>query len=308
MFDKIENLKKNLNQVIHGKEDAIELMLVAFCSGGNLLMEDVPGVGKTTLAKALAKSISGDFHRVQFTPDLLPADIVGTSIYNPRDACFEFRKGPVFTNILLADEINRASPRTQSALLEAMNESQVTIEGKTYPLIKPFMVIATQNPIEYHGTYPLPEAQLDRFAMQLVLGYPDEENEVEIVYSRKEKDPLDTIEPVIDCEHICKILERVRKVDIEKSVAQYMLSIIRATREDVQLKLGASPRAFISLSRCAQAMASLEGRDYVLPDDVKKLAIPVLTHRLVLDNKAKYSGVKKESVVEGILERIDVPV
>ncbi len=304
----LKKLKDNLSSIISGKSDAIELLVIALCSGGNILMEDVPGVGKTTLAKALALSIDGSFHRIQFTPDLLPYDIIGSPVYNPKDGTFHFRKGPIFTNILLADEINRASPRTQSALLEAMNEGQVTVEAETHHLSQPFLVIATENPIEYHGTYPLPEAQLDRFAMQIILGYPDEKSEMEMLYSRKGRDPILNLKPVIDCVQICKLQEEVRKIDIEKSVAAYMIKIIRSTRKDPRIKLGASPRALLTLSRCSQARAFLNGRNYVTPDDVKTLAVTVLAHRLVLENKAQYSGIKKQSVILEIVNQTASPV
>lgn len=308
MIEKIKKLKDNLTQVITGKSEVIDLLLTAFCAGGNILMEDVPGVGKTTMAKALALSIDGDFTRIQFTPDLLPADILGCSIYNPKDGVFTFRQGPVFTNILLADEINRASPRTQSALLEAMNEGQVSIEGKTYKLNAPFLVIATENPVEYQGTYPLPEAQLDRFAMQLVVGYPDEKAEMEILFSRRNDDPISHIKPVINCDEVNEIQKQVKEIGIEQTVAHYMVKIIRATRNNPTIKLGASPRALITLSHCTQAKAFISGRDYVIPDDVKDLAVPVLAHRLVLDNKASYSGLTKKKIIEEIVTSIEVPV
>ncbi len=306
--DDLKKLKANLSSIISGKPEAVELLVIALCSGGNILMEDVPGVGKTTMAKALALSIDGSFHRIQFTPDLLPYDIIGSPVYNPKDGNFHFRKGPVFTNILLADEINRASPRTQSALLEAMNEGQVTVEAETYHLSQPFLVIATENPIEYHGTYPLPEAQLDRFAMQIILGYPDEKSEMEMLYSRKDRDPILNLQPVINCAQICKLQEEVKKVDIEKSVAAYMVRIIRSTRQDPRIRLGASPRALLTLSRCSQAKAFLDGRNYVIPDDVKTLAVTVLAHRLVLENKAQYSGIKKQTVISEIVNQIEAPV
>ncbi|MFA7231684.1 MAG: MoxR family ATPase, partial [Victivallaceae bacterium] len=250
----------------------------------------------------------GAFHRIQFTPDILPNDILGSSIYNPKEGNFYFRKGPVFTNIMLADEINRASPRTQSALLECMSERQVTIDGKTNELPHPFMVIATQNPIEYQGTYPLPEAQLDRFAMQLSLGYPDEADELEILFDRKQHDPAHEIRPVLSCNEIAEIQRLVREVEIEKTVAHYMLSIIRATRHDSRVTLGASPRSLLILSRCSQANAYMSGRDFVIPDDVKRLAPVVLPHRMMLENKAKYSGVSTLSVVMEILTNTKVPV
>ena len=300
-------LKENLKYVIKGKDKVIDHVIIALCCGGNILMDDVPGVGKTTLAKALAFSINGSFNRVQFTPDLLPSDITGSSIFNPKDAEFHFRKGPLFTNIFLADEINRASPRTQSALLEAMNEGQVTVEGETYSLPQPFLVIATENPVEYQGTYPLPEAQLDRFAMQLEIGYPDEADELEILYSRQDNDPLDIIKPVIGCDAICEIQQKVRHVNVEKSIAHYIVRIIRATREDMNVKLGASPRAFLALTRCAQAKAFCDGRDFVTPDDVKQLATPVLAHRIILENKVKYAGAKKQDIFSEILNKVDIP-
>ena len=305
---KTRDLKNNLIRIIRGKNDIVDLLIAALAAGGNVLMEDVPGVGKTTLAKALAASIDGIFNRVQFTPDLLPADILGSSIYNPREAGFYFRRGPVFTNILLADEINRASPRTQSALLEAMSEHQVSIDGQAHALPLPFMVIATENPIEYQGTYPLPEAQLDRFAMQLSLGYPDENDELGILFDRKEHDPAADIVPVLNCQDIIQIHELVKKVGLEKSVAEYMLKLIRATRADSRIMLGASPRALLILSRCCQANAFLEGRDFVLPDDVKRLAKVVLPHRIIIDNKTKYSGVSSLAVISEIVDTMKAPV
>ena len=308
MNDLTQILKKNLESVISGKSDAIELLLTAIFSSGHVLMEDVPGVGKTTLAKALARSIDGMFHRVQFTPDLLPSDIIGSSVYNPKDGSFHFRKGPVFSNILLADEINRASPRTQSALLEAMNEGQVTAEGTTYVLARPFLVIATENPVEYYGTYPLPEAQLDRFALQITLGYPDEKSEAEIILARKEKDPLFDISHVINCAQLVEMQELVKKVEIEKTIADYMLAIVRTTRNDSKISLGASPRALLTLSRCAQAKAFIAGRNFVLPDDVKAITVNVLAHRIIPDNKAKYSGISKATIIKDVLERIETPV
>lgn len=243
LYDKVQEAKKQLNRVIRGKEQVLQLLFAALFAEGHVLMEDVPGTGKTTLAKALALSVTADFSRIQFTPDLLPADILGSSIYSPKEGTFFFRQGPVFTNLLLADEINRASPRTQSALLEAMNERQVSIEGKELKLIKPFLVIATQNPIEYYGTYPLPEAQLDRFAIRLSLGYPDEESELQILKDRRGNDPLEALQPVLDCDEIRRIQEEVRTVEIEDSLADYMMQVIRATRESNEIRLGASPRA-----------------------------------------------------------------
>ena len=300
-------LRENLAKVIKGKADAIRLLITALGAGGNILMEDVPGVGKTTLAKALASSIDGKFSRVQFTPDLLPSDILGNSIYNQQEAKFFFRPGPVFANILLADEVNRASPRTQSALLECMSEKQVSIAGKTSMLPDPFMVIATENPVEYQGTYPLPEAQLDRFAMQLELGYPDEEAEMQLLFDRLTNDPGTKLKAVLNCDEVARMQLAVQEVNIEKTVVHYMLSIVKATRHDTRITLGASPRALLLLSRCSQSYAFIQGRDYVLPDDVKALCSPVLAHRLVIENKVKYSGVSAIEIVEDIVKKTKVP-
>jgi MoxR-like ATPase len=296
----------NLAQVMRGKADVLERLVVALFAGGNVLMEDVPGVGKTTLAKSLARSIRGDFKRVQFTPDLLPTDILGTSVFNPKEAAFNFKEGPVFTNILLADEINRASPRTQSSLLEAMNEGQVTIDGHTHALPSPFLVVATQNPVEYHGTYPLPEAQLDRFALRLELGYPALDAELEVLESQHTRHPLDTLEAVADLEDIRGAQAQVRAVRVERPVSEYIMALVHATREDPRIRLGASTRGALSLYRTAQSLALSRGRDYVLPDDVKALAVQVLAHRLVRDTKARYSGVSKEAVVAELVGRVKV--
>ncbi len=304
----VTKLKTQLGQVILGKSDVIENVLVALLSGSHVLMEDVPGVGKTTLAKALAKSFSGKFKRVQFTPDLLPTDILGSSIYSPRDGSFTFKEGPVFANILLADEINRASPRTQSSLLEAMSERQASIEGKTHPLPSPFLLIATQNPIEFHGTYPLPEAQLDRFGMKVALGYPDKDQEVDMLFSQSDHHPVDDVEPSMDKTTVLSLQESVRAVKLDRSIAGYIVELADATRHHQSLKMGCSPRGTLALFRTAQARAFLSGRDYAIPEDVKAIAVPVLAHRLALDTKAKYSGMIKENVVREILDRVPVGV
>ena len=308
LYDKVQEAKKQLNRVIRGKEQVLQLLFAALFAEGHVLMEDVPGTGKTTLAKALALSVTADFSRIQFTPDLLPADILGSSIYSPKEGTFFFRQGPVFTNLLLADEINRASPRTQSALLEAMNERQVSIEGKELKLIKPFLVIATQNPIEYYGTYPLPEAQLDRFAIRLSLGYPDEESELQILKDRRGNDPLEALQPVLDCDEIRRIQEEVRTVEIEDSLADYMMQVIRATRESNEIRLGASPRALLMLSRCAQSMAWLDSRMFVKPDDILALIQPLLAHRLVMTLECKHAGITPAMVLEEIVKKIRIPV
>ena len=308
LYGKVLEVEKQLNGVIRGKENVMRLLLGAFFAEGHILMEDVPGTGKTTLAKALALSVSADFNRIQFTPDLLPADILGSSIYSPKEGSFFFRKGPVFTNLLLADEINRASPRTQSALLEAMNERQVSIEGKEHRLSSPFLVIATQNPVEYYGTYPLPEAQLDRFAVRLSLGYPDGDAELQLLLDRRRNDPLESVRPVLDCGEIRRIQEEVRTVEVEDSLARYMMRVIRATRESGEILLGASPRALLTLSRCAQALAWLDNRMFVKPDDILLLIQPLLAHRLVMTLESKHAGIAPAAVLDDIVGKIKIPV
>jgi len=300
-------IEDNLASVIRGKPDALRLVLVALASGGHVLLEDVPGTGKTTLAKSLARSVDGVFRRVQFTPDLLPADITGSSFYNSKEGVFEFREGPVFTNVLLADEINRTSPRTQSALLEVMSENQITVEGRRRDLPQPFFVIATQNPVEFHGTYPLPEAQLDRFMIRITLGYPGPDDEVEILYSQNDRHPFESLAPVASCADVLRLQEEVRKVQVERTVAQYIVKLVEALRSDMRLDLSVSPRGSLSLYRTAQAAARLEGRDYALPDDVKRLAVPVLAHRIMLDTKARYGGARPETVIAETLDSVAVP-
>ncbi len=300
----LPELKTQLGRVILGKDEALDHVLVALLSGHHLLLEDVPGVGKTTLAKALARSFAGDFRRMQFTPDLLPTDILGSAVYNPRDGSFPFRKGPVFTNVLLADEINRASPRTQSALLEAMGEGQVSAEGETRPLPAPFFVIATQNPVEYHGTYPLPEAQLDRFGLRVSLGYPGAEEEVDVIFSQTEGHPVDALEPLLGAADVLALQAEVRKVRVERRLGRYVVALADATRRHPSIGLGCSPRGTLTLVHAAQARAFLEDRDFVVPEDVKAEAVPVLAHRLGLETKARYSGVSKEEIVREVLRSV----
>ena len=300
-------LRAQLSAVILGKPDAIDHVLVALLAGQHLLLEDVPGVGKTTLAKALARAFSGSFRRVQFTPDLLPADILGASVYNPKDGSFSFKEGPVFANVLLADEINRASPRTQSALLEAMSEGQVSSEGTTRALPAPFLVLATQNPVEFHGTYPLPEAQLDRFGLRIGLGYPAAEAELEVLYSQAARHPLESVEAVLSAADVTALQAATRAVRIDRSLGRYVVALAEATRRHAQVKLGCSPRGSLMLFRAAQARALLEGRDFVVPEDVKAQAIPVLAHRLGLETKARYTGVSKEDLVREVLDAVPVP-
>jgi MoxR-like ATPase len=304
--ERLPALKRQLGRVILGKEEALDHVLVALLSGHHLLLEDVPGVGKTTLAKALARSFDGHFRRVQFTPDLLPTDILGSAVYNPRDGGFTFQEGPVFTHVLLADEINRASPRTQSALLEAMSEGQVSADGVTRPLPSPFLVVATQNPVEYHGTYPLPEAQLDRFGLRLSLGYPGAEEEVDVIFSQAERHPVDTLEPVLGAQDVLALQTRVRRVRVERRLGRYVVSLADATRRHPAVQLGCSPRGTLMLVHAAQARSFVEGRDYVTPEDVKAEAVPVLAHRLGLETKARYSGVSKEDTVREILTSVPV--
>jgi len=304
----LEPLKENLQRVIYGKSGCVDVMIVALLAGGSVLIEDVPGVGKTTLAKALARSIDAKYRRIQFTPDLLPADILGSSIYNPVSGDFRFDPGPIFCNILLADEINRASPRTQSALLEAMNENQATIEGKRRPLTRPFMVIATENPIEFHGTYPLPEAQLDRFLVRLEIGYPSAEVEVDILKSHATREPLETIEPVLHLDQVRDIQQAVSAVHVDDGILEYIVEIVHATRQDNRLQLGVSTRGSLMLSRAARARAYAQHRDFVLPDDVAWVIPHVLPHRLLLTPKTHHSGTTAQQIVAEIVGRIKVPV
>ena len=307
MRENVKRIADNLKKVIRGKDEVLELLLTALCASGHVLMEDVPGTGKTTLAKALAASLHAEFRRIQFTPDLLPTDITGGLIYSPPAGEFVFKPGPVFCNILLADEINRASPRTQSALLEAMNEEQVTLDGRRYPLTSPFLVIATQNPVEFHGTFPLPEAQLDRFLMRFSLGYPAERHELEILAANGGEGPLQDLQPVATCDEVRGLQRATLAVGVEESVRAYLAALVRATRHEPRLRLGASTRGALSLQRAAQARAYIQGRGQVLPDDVKAMAVPVLAHRLILDDSAAHSGVPAETIVREIMQQIPVP-
>jgi len=304
----LARLKENLSAVIRGKEEAINQVLVAMLADGHVLIEDVPGTGKTTLAKALAVSLAARFSRVQFTPDLLPTDIVGGMIYSAANGSFTFRPGPIFAHIVLADEINRASPRTQSALLEAMNENQTTIEGQCRPLARPFMVIATENPIEFHGTYPLPEAQLDRFLVRLAIGYPTAEVEVDILKSHANREPLDSIEPVMGLDQVRAIQEEVANVHVDDAILEYIVEIVHATRNDSRLQLGVSTRGTLMLSRAARARAYALNRAFVIPDDVSWSLPHVLPHRLLLTAKAQHGGATAQQIVAEILGRIKVPV
>ncbi len=307
MLKDVTPLRDNLNLVIRGKHETVEQLLVALLAGGHVLIEDVPGTGKTTLAKALAVSLAARFTRIQFTPDLLPTDIVGGMIYAAATGSFTFRPGPVFANIVLADEINRASPRTQSALLEAMSEQQVTIEGETRALPCPFLVLATQNPIEFNGTYPLPEAQLDRFCLRITLGYPAHDQELLMLRDQQTVHPLAALQPVMSLAALSEAQKQVRAVEVEDSVLAYVVRLVERTRGDARLRLGASPRGSLDLRRCAQAAAFLAGRAYVRPEDVQGMAVAVLAHRLILDVKARHGGTTGEAVVGDALRAEPVP-
>jgi MoxR-like ATPase len=306
-MDRIAKLLENLRSVIRGKDESLDILVTAMLAGGSVLMDDVPGVGKTTLSKALARSLDVNYHRIQFTPDLLPSDILGASVYNPVDGTFSFREGPIFCNVLLADEINRASPRTQSALLEAMSEQQATIEGVRHPLSSPFFVLATQNPVDFHGTYPLPEAQMDRFLVKMNLGYPSQETEVDILFDQATSHPVDSLKPVLSCDDILELQSDVRRVHVERTVAEYMVRIVNQSRADARLKLGVSPRGSLMLFRSAQASAFLAGRDFATPDDVQMMSRYVLPHRLVLTSKSKYGSVSKESIIDEVISEVSVP-
>jgi len=302
-----QTMLDELEKVIRGKRRELELVLCCVAARGHLLLEDIPGTGKTTLAKALAAVMGGTFKRVQFTPDLLPTDIVGAAVFHPQDQTFVFRPGPVFANVLIGDEINRASPRTQSALLEALSEGQVTMDGQTHLLPAPFFCVATQNAIEFHGTYPLPEAQLDRFALQLSLGYPPEPDERALIETQRHGPPLESLRAVASPARVIELQRAVELVHLEASVGDYLLRIVGATRTHPSLRLGVSTRGALLLAQLARARALLAGRDFVLPEDVKALAVPALAHRLVLDTRAKYAGIDRAQLVQQLVAETAAP-
>jgi MoxR-like ATPase len=308
---KVEQLQATIETVIRGKSDVVELALVALLASGHLLIEDVPGVGKTTLAQALARSFDCTFQRIQFTSDMLPSDIVGLEVFNQQQSSFDFKPGPIFANVVLADEINRTTPKTQSALLEAMAEGHVTVEQETYQLPRPFIVLATQNPVEHHGTYPLPESQLDRFMMRLRMGYPDMEDEKTILRQQTLRSPVDRLVPVMHSEDVLALQNEVREVAVDDSLVDYLIRIVRATRESDLLDLGVSPRGSLALYHAAQAIAFIEGRDYVIPDDIKRLVVPIFAHRIVVNSRYS-TGLRRsdeaEAALQEILKTVSVPL
>lgn len=306
--EQITQVTKAVERVIVGKPQTVQLAVTALFADGHLLIEDIPGVGKTTLAKALSRCIGGTFKRIQFTPDLLPSDVTGVTVFNQKTSEFEFRAGAVFANIVLADEINRATPRTQASLLEAMEERQVTVDGVTYLLPRPFFVIATENPIERHGTYPLPEAQLDRFLMEVHLGYPKPEEEAEILQQQAIEHPLEQLRPVMDGETVLQIQRQVRAVRLSQALRRYIVQIVNATRHHPSIELGASPRGSLGLMRSGQAWALLHGRNFVTPDDIKAVAVSVLAHRIILKAEARARGVSSENIIKDILATVPVPL
>lgn len=305
---KLPEVINNVSKVIIGKRDVTEKILVALLCGGHVLIEDVPGVGKTTLVNAIAKSVGCSFKRVQFTPDLVPSDITGLTVYNMKKGEFEYRQGPIASNIVLADEINRSSPKTQSSLLEAMQERQITVDGSTYKLPRPFMVLATQNPIEYEGTFPLPEAQLDRFALRISMGYPNFSEEKKILTTYKEEDPLEKLEAAVSEEDIISMQQEVEKVFVDESIQDYIIQITQLTRNHSDIYLGCSPRATLALFNASRALAYIRGREYVIPDDVKELVNVTLAHRLILKSEARIQGKDENSVLAEIIKSVRVPV
>lgn len=308
---KLAELRKSISRIVKGKEDVIQLALTSLLARGHLLIEDVPGVGKTTLAQALARSFQCSFQRIQFTSDMLPSDVIGVSVYSPAAQQFEFKPGPIFANVVVADEINRTTPKTQSALLEAMNESQITVDNHTHALPKPFLVLATQNPIEHHGTYPLPESQLDRFLMRIRMGYPARDSEKEIIRNGSGHAPAEKAAPLMDAADVLAMQESAAKVKVEESLLDYALEIIDRTRQTEQLTLGVSPRGAVMLHRAAQARAFLEGRDYCLPDDFKRLIIPVFAHRVVVSSRyvsTQKKSEQAEAILREILDTTRVPI
>lgn len=308
LHPKVEVILNNMERVIVGKREEIILCLTALLADGHVLLEDVPGVGKTMLVKSLAKSVSSTFKRIQFTPDLLPSDVLGVSIYNPKALEFEFRPGPIMGNIILADEINRTSPKTQSALLEGMEEKSVTIDGHTFPLPRPFLVMATQNPIEYEGTYPLPEAQLDRFLLKIHMGYPSFAEEMEVLSRVQEELPIQELTPVITLDELLSMQKEVKGVFVDDTIKQYIISIVTRTRNHPLIYLGVSPRGSIALMQAAKSYAYIQGRDFVLPDDIQFLAPFVFAHRMILQSQARYDGVNAEEIISSILSDTKVPI